>query len=159
MDYVAKRRQIAPDRMFGIDEAYEHSVEGWVALIYPDDRTMMSEYFRNEVLVQDQTFNKEYRIIRHDNHAERWVHGLGKLKFDTQGRPPEDVRHDSRHHRPQEGGEKPRRYPRKSQEGCGHDNPGLGVRCRDKRPLYIRSPDPVSGPCPCHCRGDGIIPR
>ena len=31
-----------------------------------------------------------------------------------------------------------------------------GVRCGDKRSLYIRSPDPLCGPCPCHCHRDGI---
>jgi diguanylate cyclase (GGDEF)-like protein/PAS domain S-box-containing protein len=75
------------DKVFGIDEEYERSVEGWAALIHPDDRTMMRDYFRNEVLGQGRVFDKEYRIIRHDDHAERWVQGLGKLEFDEQGRP------------------------------------------------------------------------
>ena len=75
------------DELFGIDEAYERSVEGWLALIRSDDRAMMDDYFRNEVLVQGKAFDKEYRIIRLDDQAERWVHGLGKLEFDAQGRP------------------------------------------------------------------------
>ena len=75
------------DKLFGIDEGYERTVEGWAKLIHPDDRTMMVDYFRNEVLSQGQTFDKEYRIIRHDDQAERWVHGLGKLEFDAQGHP------------------------------------------------------------------------
>lgn len=29
----------------------------------------------------------EYRIIRHNDQAERWLHGLGKLELDAQGRP------------------------------------------------------------------------
>ncbi|HEY3325186.1 MAG TPA: PAS domain S-box protein [Planctomycetota bacterium] len=75
------------DAIFGIDEAYERSVEGWAALIHPDDRAMMLAYLTNEVLGQSQTFDKEYRIVRHDNHAERWVHGLGELASDVRGRP------------------------------------------------------------------------
>jgi two-component system cell cycle sensor histidine kinase/response regulator CckA len=75
------------DEVFGIDEAYERSVAGWVALIHPADRTMMTAYFRNEVLGQGRTFDKEYRIIRHNDQAERWVHGLGKLEFDARGLP------------------------------------------------------------------------
>jgi PAS domain S-box-containing protein len=77
----------ALDKLLGIDKTYEHSVDGWEALIHPDDRTMMSEYFANEVLAQSKPFDKEYRIIRHDDQTERWVHGLGKLQFDAQGHP------------------------------------------------------------------------
>ncbi|HEY5232490.1 MAG TPA: PAS domain-containing protein [Verrucomicrobiae bacterium] len=73
--------------MFGIGTAYDRSVAGWVDLIHPDDRAMMTDHLRQEVLEQHQPFNKEYRIIRHDDRAERWVHGLGKLEFDDQGRP------------------------------------------------------------------------
>jgi PAS domain S-box-containing protein len=75
------------DKVFGIDEAYERSVEGWLALVHPDDRTMMSDYFRNEVLAQGRTFDKEYRIVRHNDQAECWVHGFGKLECDVEGHP------------------------------------------------------------------------
>ncbi len=75
------------DKLFGIDKAYERSVEGWLALIHPGDRTIMDSYFRNEVLGQGKAFDKEYGVIRIDDQAERWVHGLGKLEFDSQGRP------------------------------------------------------------------------
>ena len=75
------------DQVFGIDEGYQHTVDGWVALIHPDDRTMMVDYFNKEVLGQGRPFNKEYRIIRPDNHAERWVHGLGRLEFDARRQP------------------------------------------------------------------------
>ncbi|MCY2931282.1 MAG: PAS domain S-box protein [Planctomycetota bacterium] len=75
------------DEIFGIDQAYERSLEGWANLIHPDDRDMMAEYFRNEVCGQGSRFDKEYRILRHSDGAERWVHGLGELVFDAQGRP------------------------------------------------------------------------
>ncbi|MCY2989765.1 MAG: PAS domain S-box protein [Planctomycetota bacterium] len=81
------KSSVVLDKLFGIDEAYDRSVEGWAALLHPDDRTGMVDYFRNEVLGQGQIFDKEYRIIRHDDQAERWVHGLGKIEFDAQGRP------------------------------------------------------------------------
>jgi diguanylate cyclase (GGDEF)-like protein/PAS domain S-box-containing protein len=47
----------------------------------------MSDYFKNEVLGQGKLFDREYRIIRQNDQAVRWVHGLGKLVFDTQGHP------------------------------------------------------------------------
>ncbi|MEI7728193.1 MAG: PAS domain S-box protein [Verrucomicrobiota bacterium] len=75
------------DKLFGIDKAYDRSVAGWTALIHSEDRSMMLDHFKNEVLGRVRPFNKEYRIIRHNDQAERWVHGLGRLEFDAQGRP------------------------------------------------------------------------
>lgn len=75
------------DQIFGIDEAYPHSVEGWRNLLHPDNRTAMIDYLGNDVIGKRQSFDKEFRIVRHNDQAERWVHGLGKLEFDEQGRP------------------------------------------------------------------------
>jgi PAS domain S-box-containing protein len=73
------------DHVFGIDDAYERSVGGWEALIHPQDRAMMVDYFWNEVLGKGGTFDKEYRIIRPSDQAERWVHGVGRLELDAKG--------------------------------------------------------------------------
>jgi len=75
------------DEIFGIDRAYQRTVGGWLDLVHPDDRAAMSAYLENEVLSQGKPFDKEYRIIRHSDGVERWVHGMGKLTFDAQGRP------------------------------------------------------------------------
>ena len=47
----------------------------------------MAAYFANEVIGQGKSFDREYRIVRHSDGALRWVHGLGRLEFDAQGRP------------------------------------------------------------------------
>jgi diguanylate cyclase (GGDEF)-like protein/PAS domain S-box-containing protein len=75
------------DEIFGIGKDYEHTVEGWSALIHPEDREAMAAYFAGEVVAQGKPFNKEYRIVRQTDRAERWVHGLGKLEFDAAGAP------------------------------------------------------------------------
>jgi len=75
------------EQLFGVDKAYDHSASGWEALIHPDDRAMMADYLKNEVLGQGKVFDREYRIIRQNDQAVRWLHGLGKLVFDTQGHP------------------------------------------------------------------------
>jgi diguanylate cyclase (GGDEF)-like protein/PAS domain S-box-containing protein len=75
------------DEIFGIGKEYERTVAGWAALIHPDDRTMMTAYFADDVLGKGKAFNKEYRIVRQTDGAERWVHGMGKLEFDAQGNP------------------------------------------------------------------------
>jgi PAS domain S-box-containing protein len=75
------------NRVLGLDPAYDRSVAGWVALVHSEDRAMMLDYFNNEVLARGQSFDKEYRIIRRSDQAVRWVHGLGRLEFDSEGRP------------------------------------------------------------------------
>jgi len=75
------------DGLFGIDRRYSHTVAGWAALIHPDDRAMIAAYFAEEVVGKGQNFNKEYRIIRQTDQAERWVYGVGRLEFGVQGQP------------------------------------------------------------------------
>ena len=75
------------DEIFGIGPDYERSIAGWENLIHPADRAMMVDHFQNEVLVQKMPFNQQYRILRQYDQAERWVHGLGRVEFDAQGRP------------------------------------------------------------------------
>ena len=75
------------DQVFGIGPTFDRSVAGWASLIHPADRAMMVDYLEQEVIGRRQPFNKEYRIIRHNDQAERWVNGLGKMEFDPQGRP------------------------------------------------------------------------
>jgi PAS domain S-box-containing protein len=74
-------------RLFGIDDTYDHSVEGWKALIHPDDCAMVIEHLKNDVIGRGETFDMEYRIFRHDDQAERWMHGLGRLIYDAHGSP------------------------------------------------------------------------
>ncbi len=73
------------DKVLGIAGSYEHSVAGWVALIHPEDRAMMDDYFSQHVLGRRQPFDKEYRIIRQTDQAERWVWGIGRLECDELG--------------------------------------------------------------------------
>lgn len=73
------------DALFGIDANYVRSLGGWLALIHPDDRAMMAAYLQDHVIDGQQTFDKVYRIIRHNDQGLRWVHGLGRLKLDSDG--------------------------------------------------------------------------
>lgn len=75
------------DTIFGIDENYTHTTEGWSAIIHPDYRELLLNYFQYEAIAQRLPFNKEYKIIRNCNKEERWVHGLGKLEFNSNNKP------------------------------------------------------------------------
>ncbi len=89
LDITAGAWESSPvlDRIFGIGEGYERSVEGWLALVHPDVRQSMADYFAHDVIEERGRFDTEYRIVRHDDGIERWVLGLGKLEFDARGRP------------------------------------------------------------------------
>ena len=75
------------DAIFGIDASFDRSVEGWASLVHPHERVAVLAYFADEVVGRGQPFNREYRIVRADTGAERWVHGRGELEFDATGRP------------------------------------------------------------------------
>ena len=73
-------------KIFGIDEAYPHTIDGWANLIHPDFRKEMFDYHES-VVKEKKLFSYEYKIIRFNDGAERWVHGTGKLEFDEKGTP------------------------------------------------------------------------
>ena len=75
------------DQILGIDGAFPKTVNGWIEVIHPDDREEMLQYLTDHVLVKHNKFDKEYRIVRHNDGQERWVYGLGELAFDQSGVP------------------------------------------------------------------------
>ncbi len=75
------------DQIFGIDRTFDRSIQGWLHIVHPDDREMMDQYLREEVISNRQPFNKEYGIVRKSDGQTRWVNGLGKVDFDAQGQP------------------------------------------------------------------------
>jgi len=72
------------DKLFGIDDTCVRSIETWIALIHPEHRQQMSDYFTHEVMGRRADFDREYKIIRKNDQVTRWVHGLGALEVDAQ---------------------------------------------------------------------------
>ena len=75
------------DDIFGMDENYKKDVAGWLQTVHPDSREAMSDYFQENILSQHQNFDKEYKIINLKTGQEKWVHGLGNLRFDNNNNP------------------------------------------------------------------------
>lgn len=71
----------------GIDAGYEHSAAGWAALVHPDDRAMMADALSTQALVTHQGLDKECRLISPAQGTEHWVHLIGRLESDAEGRP------------------------------------------------------------------------
>jgi PAS domain S-box-containing protein len=70
------------DEIFGIGPGYPRDLDGWAALVHPEDRQGMIDYFRNEVIGNGRDFHREYRIVRPSDGEVRWVLGRGELSFD-----------------------------------------------------------------------------
>ena len=73
------------DEIFGIDDTFSRSVDGWLKCVHPDQRDEMLRYFANDVIAESHPFDKEYRIIRVHDGVQRWVWGLGELSYDSTG--------------------------------------------------------------------------
>ena len=71
--------------VWGIDESYPKTVEGWIQIVHPDHREEMLHHLEKHVLTKRNSFDKEYRIVRQNDRQERWVHGTGELEFDAGG--------------------------------------------------------------------------
>jgi PAS domain S-box-containing protein len=73
------------DQIFGIGKDYSRSVQGWLDLVHPDDRKLLSRYLRDEVMAKQRPFAREYRIVRRNDGEVRWVSGFGNVAFDGDG--------------------------------------------------------------------------
>lgn len=73
------------DELFGIGPDYDRSIQGWLDLAHPDEREALERYLKEEVIAQQKTFAREYRIIRQSDGEIRWVSGLGALRVENDG--------------------------------------------------------------------------
>ncbi len=74
------------DNIFGIDENYEKSINGWNQLVHLEQREEILKYL-DYIIKNKQNFNKDYRIIRINDQCERWVLGIGEFEYDKNGEP------------------------------------------------------------------------
>lgn len=72
------------DKIFGIDDQYSRSIQGWLNIVHPEWQTKMSGYL-DQLLAEKNRFDFKYKITRINDHEERWVHGLGELTYDVAG--------------------------------------------------------------------------
>ena len=77
------------ENVFGIDSDYKKDFAGWMNLIHPEDQQMMDHHFKHQVMTEHQRLDKEYRTLDLNTGAEKWVHCIGKLKFDSNNHPVE----------------------------------------------------------------------
>ena len=85
------------NEVFGIDEQFPHTLDGWLSLIHPDDKTWVIEKFRNFVLhhrVSEPSAvidTIRYRIIRPCDGVERWIEVWAYNFYDANNQPTHQV--------------------------------------------------------------------
>ena len=72
------------DEILGIGADYPRTLAGWTQILHPTERERINVYFR-EIIAEHRRFEREYRIVRVNDGVERWMLGLGKIDYDTQG--------------------------------------------------------------------------
>ena len=75
------------NEIFGIDNTYDTTIEGWLQIVHPDDRDKLRHYLLNEVILNKTPFDNKFRIIRFNDGIVRWVRAIGELEFDESGNP------------------------------------------------------------------------
>lgn len=75
------------DDLLGIDASFKKTFEGGQAIMHPDWRKKMADYFLEVVKGKHPIFDVEYKIIRPVDKQERWVHGLGELSYNEKNEP------------------------------------------------------------------------
>lgn len=75
------------NKIFGITEDFDFTYAGWKKIVHPDSEREIVDYFSNNRLRGKTLFDKKFRIIRQSDKALRWVHVIGKLKFDADNQP------------------------------------------------------------------------
>jgi diguanylate cyclase (GGDEF)-like protein len=73
------------DSLLGIDTNTPRVHKSFTELIHPDDLQTFRTSVENQLLAQGHTFNTVFRIIRLNDQAVRWVHGLGKAEYGDAG--------------------------------------------------------------------------
>ncbi|MGB5231646.1 MAG: response regulator [Desulfoprunum sp.] len=71
------------DEILGIDDTYSRSQEGFLDLVHPEDRPMISAYLFRSMQKLHVPFDEDFRIVRADNRKERYIAGSGEdgLRF------------------------------------------------------------------------------
>jgi PAS domain S-box-containing protein len=67
--------------ILGIDSEYTKNYAGGQAIIHPDWRKKVEDYFVEEVLEKKSKFDFQYKIVRINDKQERWVQCIGNLKY------------------------------------------------------------------------------
>lgn len=73
------------DDVLGIDKRYGRTAQGWSALVHPDDQRTVAESVKSASNGKKLALDQVIRVVRHNDGAQRWVHGLARVELDSRG--------------------------------------------------------------------------
>jgi len=77
------RTSVVLDKIFGAPEDDPMTLEKWEKMVHPDFQHVVME-FKN-ALESQTAFSSEYKIVRQDNHEDRWVFEKAEIIRDQNG--------------------------------------------------------------------------
>ena len=72
------------DQIFGIGADSPRTSATWTQILHPAERESINSYFL-EIIAAHRPFEREYRIVRPIDGAERWIYGRGKIVYGDDG--------------------------------------------------------------------------
>ncbi|MGF1670705.1 MAG: PAS domain S-box protein, partial [Balneolaceae bacterium] len=72
------------DKIFGAPEDDPMSLEKWEKMVHPDYQYIVQNFA--EAMESERSFSAEYKIVRQDNHEERWVFEKAEVLYDDNGK-------------------------------------------------------------------------
>ncbi len=72
--------------IYGFTNKLAFSIAEWLSLTYHEDREKMRQHLMVDVLENGSLVDVEFRIVRNNDNAVRWLHALGKLHYNDQGK-------------------------------------------------------------------------
>jgi len=75
------------DDILGIDAGFDRTFAGFTVLINSEWLQTLNYYYSHEVIQNQAKFDQKFKIIRHNDKEERWLHAIGELKNDSDNQP------------------------------------------------------------------------
>ena len=64
------------NNILGIEDDFDKTIEGWKSIIYPTWQKTIEDHFVPKKVGNNSKIDKEYKIIRQNDKAERWVNEI-----------------------------------------------------------------------------------
>lgn len=89
IDLRSGRWECSPEQLviFGIDEEFPRTIDGWLSLVRAEDRQLSRDYMLRIFREHAGSMDTEYRIVRPNDGEVRWIHVIGEVEYFPDGTP------------------------------------------------------------------------
>jgi len=76
------------NEIYGIDETYHKNLENFINFVHPEDKIFVEQKFYSAIERRKNFEDElEFRIVRHNDQAIKWLNYKTQIKFDKEGNP------------------------------------------------------------------------